>query len=66
MVGGVFQGSNDNATWTTLYTVTSAPASGVLTRITAIGSSSTYRYLRYLASNGSYGNIAEVEFDTSP
>ena len=66
MVGGVFQGSNDNSTWTALYTVTAAPASGVLTETTAISSGTAYRYLRYLAPNGSYGNVAEVEFDTSP
>ncbi len=66
MVGGTFQGSNDNAAWTTLSTVSAAPASGVLTQTMAISSSTAYRYLRYLAPNGSYGNVAEVEFDTSP
>jgi len=66
MVGGVFQGSNDNATWTPLYTVTSAPPSGTLTETTAISSSASFRYLRYLAPNGAYGNIAELEFDASP
>ena len=66
MVGGVFQGSADNAAWTTLYTVTSAPAAGALTQATAISSTAPFRYLRYLAPDGSYGNIAELEFDTSP
>ena len=66
MVGGVFQGSNDDATWTALYTVSSAPATGALTETTAISSGTAYRYLRYLAPSGSYGNVAEIEFDTSP
>ena len=66
MAGGVFQGSSDMTAWTTLYTVTSAPASGTLTRTPALSGGTAYRYLRYLGPDGSYGNIAEVEFDTSP
>ena len=66
LVGGVFQGSNDGTTWTALYTVSSAPATGALTETTAISSGIAYRYLRYLAPSGSYGNVAEIEFDTSP
>ncbi len=64
MVGGVFQGSSDKAAWSTLYTVTAPPVDGMLTE--AVISSVPYRYVRYLAPNGAYGNISELELDTSP
>jgi len=63
MVGGQFQGSPDNATWQTLYTVTAAP-SDVYTTATTSADPKTFRYLRYLAPDGSYGNVAEIEFDS--
>lgn len=66
MVGGVFQGSQDGTTWAGLYTVTAAPASGVMTQVTSTSDGTPYRYLRYLAPDNSYGNVAEIEFDTSP
>ena len=65
MVGGVFQGSNDQAAWTTLSTIAASPADGILTEA-VISNSVPYRYVRYLAPNGAYGNISELEFDTSP
>ncbi len=64
MVGGVFQASN-TAGFTsgvvTLATVTATPATGTLTTVT-LGSPVTDRYFRYLSPNGSYGNVAEVQF----
>ncbi len=66
MVGGVFQGSNDSANWTTLATVSAAPPSNALTATTGLSSAAAYRYVRYLAPSGTYGNVAEVEFDASP
>ena len=67
MVGGVFQGSND-ATFSTgvitLATITTAPATGSTTL--ASNSSGTFRYVRYLAPSGSYGNVAEVQFNGTP
>ena len=62
MLGGVFQASN-SATFAsgvvTAYTVTGTPETGSLsTAGEAVGS---YRYWRYVAPNGSYGNIAEFE-----
>ena len=64
MVGGVFQGSNDPDFSTgvdTLYTITAAPAVGSLT--TAVVSDPTpFEYVRYVAPNGSYGNVAEIQF----
>ncbi len=64
MVGGVFQAS-DSADFSsgvaTLYTVTAAPPSNVLTTVT-LSSAVTYRYYRYLSPNGSFGNVAEVQF----
>ncbi len=64
MVGGVFQASN-TAGFTsgvvTLATVTATPATGTLTTVT-LGSPVSYRYFRYLSPNGSYGNVAEVQF----
>ena len=68
MVGGRFQGSNSPTfavAVTDLYTVTAAPAVGRLTTVpvTAAGS---FRYVRYLAPNGAYGNVAEVNFHGTP
>ena len=64
MVGGIFQGSDSAAfdgSVTNLYTVTSAPRSGVLTTV-SVASLVPFRYLRYLAPDGSHGNIAELRF----
>ncbi len=64
MTGGKFQGSYDGTTYTDLATITQTPASGQYTTVT-FASPASSRYLRYLAPNGSYGNIAEIEFDSS-
>ncbi|MBN2162513.1 MAG: carbohydrate-binding protein [Pontiellaceae bacterium] len=63
MVGGVFQGANraDFSDAVTLYTVGSNPAESSLTTVN-VSESSGFRYVRYLAPNGSWGNVAEVEF----
>ena len=64
MVGGVFQGSNTpdfSAGVATLYTVAAAPAAGSLTSA-AVSDPTAYEYVRYVAPNGSYGNVAEVQF----
>jgi fibronectin type 3 domain-containing protein len=64
MLGGVFQGAN-SASFTspvTLYTVSAQPTGGILTSVT-INNASAFRYVRYLSPNGSWGNVAEVEFD---
>ncbi len=63
MVGGQFQGSTDNSTWTTFYTVTTTPGDTYTTAATS-ADPATFRYLRYLAPDGSYGNVAEIEFDS--
>jgi len=64
MIQGKFQGSNTSATsgYVDLATVTSASAGWSEIAVT---DPTAYRYLRYLSPNGSYGNIAEVEFYTS-
>ncbi len=63
MVGGVFQVS-DNINFTsgvtTLYTVKSTPADGSLTTVSV--TPTVGRYVRYLAPNGSNGDVAEVQF----
>ena len=43
----------------TLYTISSAPADGLNT--VAVSAPGTYRYIRYVAPPGSYGNIAEFD-----
>ena len=63
MAGGVFQGSNDGVNYTTLATITRIPVSFRWTTL-PISTTTVYRYLRYLAPNGSYGNVAELEFDS--
>ena len=64
MTGGVFQGS-DSADFsgpvTTLYTVTTAPASGTFTTVN-VSSALPFRYVRYLSPNGSYGDVGEIRF----
>ena len=69
MVGGMFQVSN-NASFSTanggvvdtLYTITTTPADGYTTiTIPPASSPGAFRYVRYLAPNGSYGNIAEMQ-----
>jgi fibronectin type 3 domain-containing protein len=59
MVGGMFQGSNDSASWTTLATITTQPADGQFTSVPLSGS---YRYVRYVSPAAGYGNVSELEF----
>ncbi len=60
MVGGKFQGSNDGILFTDLYTISSTPQMQWNEMI--ISNTTAYRYVRYLAPDNSYGNIAEMEF----
>jgi hypothetical protein len=58
MNGGKFQGSNVQAgPYTDLYTVVNAQPTNEVT--VDLGD---YKFLRYLSPNGSYGNVAEIEF----
>jgi hypothetical protein len=65
MTGGKFQGSNtsSSAGFVDLYTVPSQPT--VAWQEVNLNNTTAYRYLRYLAPVGGYGNVAEVEFYTS-
>ncbi|MGL1956887.1 MAG: discoidin domain-containing protein [Colwellia sp.] len=59
------QGSNDGETWTQVFQVpwtygTQSWADWVSTF--EVEEDTEYRYLRYIGVNGSYGNIAEIEF----
>ena len=63
MVGGVFQASSDvnfASNVVTVYTVSATPASGSLTAVPT-GTTTAYRYWRYVGPNGGYGNIAEFQ-----
>ncbi|MDQ0874542.1 hypothetical protein QFZ77_003201 [Paenibacillus sp. V4I3] len=57
--GAVVQGSNDNATWTTL---SKAATSTIDWQTLAISGTESYRYIRILNSNGWFGNMAELRF----
>jgi hypothetical protein len=62
MVGGVFEGTNGDpvtGTYTTLYTISSAPSDAWTEVTVSLGS---YRYLRYRGGTNSFGNVAEIEF----
>jgi hypothetical protein len=59
--GGEFQGSGDGTHYTTLATIP-GNTSAQWYEVTANNPTKAYRYLRYVAPNGSYGNIAEIEF----
>jgi hypothetical protein len=64
MVGGKFQGSNTadfSSGVTTLYTISKAPAYGVLTSQN-VSNPAAFRYVRYLGPSGGYCNTAEVQF----
>ncbi len=63
MVGGIFQGANQSSfsDAVTLYAVGTQPAFGAFTSAN-ITNASAFRYVRYLAPNSSWGNVAELEF----
>jgi alpha-galactosidase len=62
MVMGKFQGSNTSSSsgYVDLYTISTTPPYA-WTQVN-ISDTNTYRYLRYLGPDGSYGNVAEIEF----
>jgi Divergent InlB B-repeat domain/FlgD Ig-like domain len=62
MVGGVFEGTDGNPVgglYTAIYTITHNPPLAWSEANVSLGN---YRYLRYRAPNGSYGNVSEIEF----
>jgi mannose/cellobiose epimerase-like protein (N-acyl-D-glucosamine 2-epimerase family) len=62
MNGGKFQGSNTSSStgFVDLYTISTTPA--VQWNEVTIANPTAYRWVRYLAPAGGYGNIAEMEF----
>lgn len=58
MVGGKFQGSNDNVNYTDVYTISSSPSY----EWNSVDVNVSYRYMRYLSPASSYCNVAEIEF----
>jgi hypothetical protein len=60
MIGGEFQGSNDQVTYTTLATV--ATASDTAWTTIMVSGAAPYRYLRYLSPTNGWCNVAEVQF----
>jgi fibronectin type 3 domain-containing protein len=63
MVGGIFQGANQAnfSGAVTLYTVKTQPPTGVFSSV-SLTNTSAFRYVRYLSPNGSYGDMAELQF----
>lgn len=63
LVGGVFEASNtaDFSNVVNLFTITSAPASGVFTT-QGIGNGNAFRYVRFRALPNNYCTAAEVRF----
>ena len=63
MLWGVFEGANGEdphkATYYTIYTIQATPP---LAWTTINADLKNYQYLRYRGPNGSYGNVAEIEF----
>jgi hypothetical protein len=62
MVGGVFEGTNDNpesATYVPIYSITTRPPPTWSEISVDLGH---FRYLRYRGPNGSAGNVAEIVF----
>lgn len=63
MIGGKFQGSNDNNEYTDLYTIGFNPEENAW-RVIALDNEANYRYYRYQGPVGGYGNVSEIEFWT--
>jgi hypothetical protein len=63
MTGGRFEGSSDGSNWTTLGTIASQPANDTWSEM-SLGST-LYRYLRYVAPNGTNSVVAELQFYNS-
>ena len=59
MPGGVFEGSVNGTSYTTIHTISATP-SGTTTVV--VNGTQAYQYLRYRGPNGSYCNVAEIEF----
>jgi hypothetical protein len=60
LVGSKIQGSNDNSTWTDLYTF-SSNGNGLWQDFT-FSNSTSYSYVRFVAGPNSYGELTEIEF----
>ncbi|MFC1504835.1 carbohydrate binding domain-containing protein, partial [Spirochaetota bacterium] len=60
MKNGRFQGSTDGSTYTDLYVVAGIPAAD-WNEVT-VDDTTKYTYLRYLGDDGTYCNVAEIEF----
>ena len=62
MVGGVSEGTNGNrvtGNYTPIHTISAhSPLAWTSVNVNL----GNYRYLRYRGPNGSYGNVAEIEF----
>ncbi|MGM0883688.1 MAG: hypothetical protein ACQEXQ_21975 [Bacillota bacterium] len=65
MVGGIFQGSNEgpNSGFVELYKITATPV--VDWNTVEIPTDTPYRWVRYAAPDGGYGNVAEIELYSS-
>jgi len=63
MLNGRFEGSNESQTngFTSLATIAATPADSAWTEQT-FSNSTAYKFIKYYSPNGSYGNVAEVEF----
>jgi hypothetical protein len=67
MIGGKFQVSNTadfSGDVVDLYVITKAPKNGAITvqPVAPPAAGEAFRYVRYLAPDGSFGNIAESAF----
>ncbi|MGZ0657457.1 PA14 domain-containing protein [Coraliomargarita sp. W4R72] len=63
MVGGRFEGSNESAYsgYEIIFNISETPVEAAQT--VSLNTSKSYRYYRYVAPVGSYGNIAEFSMD---
>lgn len=61
VLGSRVQGSNDRASWTDLYAITTEPANMQFT-LYSFANTTIFRYVRLLMPASSYGNLNELEF----
>lgn len=63
MVGGKFQGSNDNSIWTDLYTISTQPVETIYTEV-LITNTTNYTYYRYQSPAYGFCNVSEIKLYT--
>jgi hypothetical protein len=60
LTGAIFEGSNDNLTWTTIFTVDNTVHTGMNFWMNNYASNGLYRYLQFSHNTTSHCQLAEI------